>query len=106
MRPVRSHSKQAGRTPPLRARRSPMHSPVQAHFESWSLPVPVTLALLLAAFVYAQGWFRLRKAFPHATSVWQFGAFMSGLFSLWIALGSPLAAFDHYLLSIHMVEHV
>jgi putative membrane protein len=83
-----------------------MHSPVHAHFESWSLPVGVTLALVLAAFAYSRGWFRLRKEFPNAISVWQLGAFMSGLLSLWIALGSPLAAFDHYLLSIHMVEHV
>jgi cytochrome c oxidase assembly factor CtaG len=66
----------------------------------------VILALVLTAFAYSRGWFRLRKAFPNAISVWQLGAFMSGLVSLWIALGSPLAAFDHYLLSIHMVEHV
>jgi putative membrane protein len=83
-----------------------MHSPGLAHFESWSLPVPMTLVLVLVAFVYARGWFRFRKAVPNAISVWQLSAFMSGLFSLWIALGSPLAAFDHYLLSIHMVEHV
>jgi putative membrane protein len=81
-----------------------MHSPV--HFELWSLPVPVTFALVLAALVYSTGWFRLREALPSAASVWQLGAFVSGLFSLWIALGSPLGALDHYLLSIHMVEHV
>ncbi len=83
-----------------------MHSPVHAHFESWSPPVGVIFALVLAALVYWRGWVRLRKAFPNAISVWQLGAFMSGLFSLWIALGSPLAVLDHYLLSIHMVEHV
>jgi cytochrome c oxidase assembly factor CtaG len=64
------------------------------------------LALVLAACVYSRGWFRLRKALPNATSVWQPVAFISGLFSLWIALGSPLAALDHHLLSIHMLEHV
>jgi len=64
------------------------------------------LALVLAACVYARGWFRLRKAVPKTISIWQLSAFMSGLFSLWIALGSPLAALDHYLLSIHMVEHI
>lgn len=83
-----------------------MHSPVHAHFESWSPPVALTLGLVLAALVYLRGWFLLRKEFPNAVSVWQLGAFISGLFSLWIALGSPLAAFDHYLLSIHMIEHV
>jgi len=83
-----------------------MHSPLHAHLEPWSPPVAVILALVLTAFAYSRGWFHLRKAFPNAISVWQLGAFMSGLFSLWMALGSPLAAFDHYLLSVHMVEHV
>src|SRR4029453_10010098 len=72
----------------------------------WSPIVAVILALVLAAFIYSRDWFRLRKVFPNSISVWQLGAFMGGLLSLWIALGSPLAAFDHYLLSIHMVEHV
>jgi len=83
-----------------------MPSHVHAHFESWSLPALVTLAVFLAAFVYARGWFRLRKASPNLISLWQLSAFMSGLFSLWIALGSPLAALDHHLLWIHMLEHI
>jgi putative membrane protein len=83
-----------------------MHSPAHAHFESWSLPVPVTLALVLAAFVYARGWFRIREAFPNTISVWRLGAFMSGLFSLWIPVGSPVAALDHVLLTAHMVQHL
>ncbi len=83
-----------------------MPSPVQAEFASWSLPVPATLALVLAALVYARGWFHLRKAYPDAIPAWRLGAFMSGLFSLWIAVGSPLTAFDDDLLTIHMVQHV
>jgi cytochrome c oxidase assembly factor CtaG len=31
---------------------------------------------------------------------------MNGMFALWIALGSPLRALHHELLSIHMVDHV
>jgi putative membrane protein len=81
-----------------------MPSPIQAGLESWSLPVPVTLAL--AAFVYSCGWFRLRKAFTNAIPLWRLGAFIGGLFSLWIAVGSPLVAFDDDLLTIHMVQHV
>jgi putative membrane protein len=83
-----------------------VHSPAHMHLESWSFSVPLTLALILVAFLYSRGWLRLRRAVPNAISFWQLGAFMSGLFSLWVALGSPLAAFDHYLLSIHMIEHV
>jgi cytochrome c oxidase assembly factor CtaG len=39
-------------------------------------------------------------------SVWRLGAFVCGLFSVWIAVGSPLGAFDDALLSVHMVQHV
>ena len=67
---------------------------VQAGFDAWSLPVPVTLALVLAAFVYSRGWFRLRKVSANAIPVWRLATFMSGLFSPWIAVGSPLTAFD------------
>jgi cytochrome c oxidase assembly factor CtaG len=31
---------------------------------------------------------------------------MSGIYALWIALGSPLRALHHELLSVHMVDHV
>src|SRR2546426_2863112 len=104
MRPFPAHSNKARRDPPLRSRRSPMHSPAHAHFES--LPVPVTLALVLAALVYARGWFRLRKAFPNTISLWSLGAFMSGLFSLWIPVGTRVAALDHVLLTAHMLQHL
>src|SRR5262245_3994023 len=104
MRPFPSHSKQAGGSP-LPAGRSPMHSGAHANFQSWSFPFPLTSVLVLVAFAYSLGWFSLRKT-PNSISLGQLGAFMSGLLSLWIALGSPLAALDHHLLSIHMVEHI
>ena len=79
---------------------------VHTNFEPLSSPLGVNLALCLAALIYARGWRRLHLAFPNLISVWQLGAFMSGLLALWIALGSPLGAFDHYLLSVHMAEHI
>jgi len=39
-------------------------------------------------------------------SVWRLTAFMMGLFTLWVAAGSPLAALDHHLLSAHMAQHL
>jgi len=83
-----------------------MPSPTQSGFESWSLPIPVTLALLITAFVYSRGWLRLRKTTPDTIPLWRLGAFIGGLFSLWIAMGSPLVAFDDDLLTIHMIQHV
>jgi cytochrome c oxidase assembly factor CtaG len=79
---------------------------IQTAFDSWALPLPVTLALLLIACVYLRGWLHLRNAFPHMISVVQFAAFMSGLSALWIAIGSPINALDDELLSFHMVQHL
>lgn len=73
---------------------------------SWSLPIPVTLAIVAAALVYLRGWFHLRSAYPSAIPGWRSGAFVSGLFLLWIAIGSPLTAFDDDLLTVHMVQHI
>jgi len=78
-----------------------MSHPVHSMFE-----VPATLSVALAALMYARGWFRIRRSFPSTISVRRFGAFMVGLLSVWIAIGSPLTAFHHELLSVHMVQHV
>jgi putative membrane protein len=62
--------------------------------------------LILAALVYFRGWFRLRRLLPDVISPWWPCAFLCGLFALWVAVGSPLAAFDEELLSVHMVQHL
>ena len=38
--------------------------------------------------------------------MWRIAAFSTGLFALWIAVGSPLAAMDHHLLTAHMAQHL
>ena len=70
------------------------------------LAVPATFAVALAAWVSARGWFCIRRTFPDTISARRLGAFMVGLLSVWIAIGSPLTAFHHALLSVHMVQHV
>jgi putative membrane protein len=72
----------------------------------WLLPAVVTLALIVVALVYLRGWYQLRNALRDLVSVWQLAAFMSGVFSLWVAVASPLAALDHQLLTAHMVQHL
>jgi putative membrane protein len=83
-----------------------MSPATQAALESWSLPVPLTLGLVVVVFVYLRGWLRYRNASPNAIPVWQLAAFMTGLFLFWIAEGSPLLAIDDDLLTIHMVQHI
>jgi cytochrome c oxidase assembly factor CtaG len=63
-------------------------------------------SLVLAAVIYVRGWLRLRRLLPHVTSRRWLCAFLFGLLALWIAVGSPLAAFDEELLSVHMVQHL
>jgi putative membrane protein len=66
----------------------------------------VTVVLIVVALVYLRGWYQLRNALPHLVSGWRLAAFMSGVLSLWIAVGSPLAIMDHQLLTVHMVQHL
>jgi putative membrane protein len=100
MLPTRSCWNRALRT------RKKMPAAVQAVFQSWMLPVPVTVALVIVALVYLRGWYRLRNLIPNFVSSRQLACFLSGVLALWIAVGSPLAAFDDDLLSIHMVQHI
>lgn len=80
--------------------------PVQAAVESWALPVPLTLATLLAAFLYLRGWLHFRSASVNVVPAWRAVSFLLGLFLIWMAVGSPLAAFDEELLTVHMVQHL
>jgi cytochrome c oxidase assembly factor CtaG len=79
---------------------------VQEGSHSWSLSILVTLALIVVALIYLRGWYQLRNALPDLVSVWRVAAFISGVFSLWVAVASPLAALDHQLLTVHMVQHL
>jgi cytochrome c oxidase assembly factor CtaG len=62
--------------------------------------------VLLAGFLYLRGWFHLHSACVHTIPPWRAGSFFLGLFLIWLAVGSPLAAFDEELLTVHMVQHL
>jgi putative membrane protein len=85
---------------------SAVHPALGVAFESWSLPLPVTLLLAVTALLYVRGWLRLRSASSSAVYPWRLGAFLGGLAIVWIAVGSPLATLDDDLLTIHMIQHV
>ncbi len=78
----------------------------QAILDSWSAPIGVNVSLCFAALIYAIGWLRLRRVFPDLIPAWRLAAYWGGIASLWIAIGSPLEAFDDVSLSVHMVQHV
>jgi putative membrane protein len=83
-----------------------MNADAHALLQSWSSPLALDLALSLTALVYARGWFRLRSAFPHLLPPWRLAAFSAGIISVWLAIGSPLGAFDDASLTVHMLQHL
>jgi putative membrane protein len=83
-----------------------MNSDAQLVLQSWSAPVAVDASLCLAALFYARGWNRLRIASHRQFPVWRLAAFFAGLVTIWIAIGSPLEAFDDVSLTVHMVQHL
>jgi putative membrane protein len=83
-----------------------MSPPVQAALASWSPPIPLTLVSVLFALIYLRGWRRLHMTSPEVIPAWRAGSFFLGVFLIWVAMGSPLAAFDEQLLTVHMIQHL
>ncbi len=69
-----------------------------------SRSVFLTLILVLTMLVYLRGWLSVRAL--KVTSAWRAFSFLVGLFLVWVAVASPIAALDHELLTIHMVQHL
>jgi cytochrome c oxidase assembly factor CtaG len=78
----------------------------QAVLHCWSLPLGVNVAIILVAIVYIRGWFRLRSSSPATISAWHLASFLLGLLWLWLAIGSPLEAFDDLSILAHMIQHL
>ncbi len=79
---------------------------IHAHVQHGYFSSLTTVILVLIVITYLRGWFRLRRASAISFSALRVAAFVAGLFSIWIALGSPLATLDHQLLTVHMMKHL
>src|SRR5579863_5896455 len=84
----------------------PMPPEAQAILDSWNAPLGLEASLCAAALVYTIGWIRICRVLPNLVSSWRLAAFLAGIVSLWVAIGSPLEAFDDAALSVHMVQHL
>jgi putative membrane protein len=71
-----------------------------------SLSLSLTVILILTALVYLRGWLSVRSRRRGRTSPWRALSFLGGLTFIWVAMASPLAALDHELLTVHMLEHL
>lgn len=65
-----------------------------------------TLILVSMALVYLRGWLSLRPSRTKRISAWRAFSFLLGLFLIWAALASPIAALDQELLTVHMLQHL
>lgn len=74
--------------------------------ESFQSAILLDVIFVVVALVYLRGWLRLRSSSPKPTSARRAGSFFLGMFLIWVALASPLAGFDHQLLTAHMAEHL
>jgi putative membrane protein len=82
-------------------------SPVlHAALASWAIPWVPTLAICITVLVYLRGWYLLRCAGFPLIPPWRVWAFLSGMFSLWAALASPMDVFNGWLLTAHMLQHM
>ena len=68
--------------------------------ESWSHAVPLTLFIIFAAFLYLRVWISTRSSSAAAIPAWKAGSFLLGLVLVSMAWGSPLASYDHSLLTV------
>lgn len=73
------------------------------HEWDWA-PIPLASALLSSA-LYLRGWASARQTRPRELPAWRAVCFQLGLLLAWLAVSSPIGAFDDYLLSAHMLQH-
>src|SRR5258706_2855626 len=66
----------------------------------------ILVALVLVSFVYLLGWCRMRGISASAIPAWRTASFLFGMSLVWAALGSPLVAYEHDLLTVHMIQHL
>jgi putative membrane protein len=70
------------------------------------LPVLLVILLVFASVGYLRVWLSLRSESRRPTPVWGACSFFLGLLLVWAACGSPMAAYDHSLLTFHMINHL
>lgn len=72
----------------------------------WAWRADIAGILTFLAALYLRGWIILRSGRHRPVAAWpELLAYLSGLGVTGVALLSPLAVFQRYLLSVHMVQH-
>jgi putative membrane protein len=66
----------------------------------------ILVALLFVSLIYIRGWRSMLGVSASAIPAWRAASFLFGMSLVWGALGSPLVAYDHDLLTVHMIQHL
>ena len=82
---------------------SPLH---QTHTAMSVSSIATIFLLVVAGVFYLRGWRRSSGESARAIPSWRLASFLFGMSLVWMALGSPLAAYDHDLLTVHMIQHL
>ena len=66
----------------------------------------ILVALVFVSLLCVRSWRRMQLASASAIPGWRLASFLFGMSLVWAALGSPLVAYDHDLLTVHMIQHL
>jgi putative membrane protein len=72
---------------------------------AWSFSIIPFIILTITLILYLRGWRVIHQTRPDQLPNWRAASFLAGIFSLWIAIASPIDTLDDYLLSAHMIQH-
>lgn len=79
------------------------------HHTGMALPwlsTALVLLFVVKCFFYLRNLHRMRGASANVIPAWRIASFLLGMFLVWGAIGSPLVAYDHDLLTVHMIQHL
>ena len=83
-----------------------MNPVFDAFLRSWPVEPELWILLALAGGIYLRGWLALRRRDPTRWTPARLWAFLAGLLTIGVALGSPIEPFSSLLLQLHMVQHL
>ena len=77
----------------------------QASIGSGEFSFALTLTIVFGVMLYVRRWLQLRST-AEAIPVRRGCSFLLGLLLIWVAVGPPIAVFDHVTLTGHMIQHL